>query len=129
MIISSSPLCGQNRHVKSVTAITEVFGDGQKVSAVAVEYDSAIVNSNLTISTFSVEGRSITKVYANNAAAKAANVKKMIEEGDNIKYTVFERGTVWPLDQAQSGRNEHMQTWQIAFSIEGVRDWLFTQRK
>ena len=33
-IVKPSPLHGKNEHVKSVTAITEVFGDGQKVSAV-----------------------------------------------------------------------------------------------
>jgi predicted peptidase len=36
-IVKPSPLHGKNEHVKSVTAITEVFGDGQKVSAVAVD--------------------------------------------------------------------------------------------
>jgi len=56
-------------------------------------------------------------------------VKKMIEEGNNIKYAVFEKGTVWPEGQEQPGRNEHMQTWQFAYSIEGVRDWLFAQKR
>ncbi len=60
-----------DRHVKSVTAITEVFPDGQKVTAAAVEYDAVIDNSRLSASAFSVEGRTITKVYANHSAAKA----------------------------------------------------------
>lgn len=34
-IVNSLPLRAKDEHVKSVTAITEVFGDGQKVSAVA----------------------------------------------------------------------------------------------
>lgn len=63
---------GKHTNIKSVTAITEVFADGQKVTAVAVEYDKEIDNSKLTESTFSVDGRTITKVYANNGAAKAA---------------------------------------------------------
>ena len=39
---SDSSELGSN-HVISVTAITKVFGDGQKLVAVAVEYDAAIV--------------------------------------------------------------------------------------
>lgn len=61
------------KHIKSITAITEVFGDGQKTTAVAVQYDKKIKNSSLTKSTFFVTGRTITKVYANNAALKASN--------------------------------------------------------
>ena len=54
-------------------------------------------------------------------------VERMIDEGNNIKYVVFEKGTVWP--EGQSGGMEHMQTWKVAYYMEGVRDWLFTQRK
>jgi hypothetical protein len=73
----------QNEHIKSVTAITEVFGDGQKTSAAAVEYDKDINNSKLTISDFSVSGRTITKVYANNAPAKTS-------QGTSGKYVIIE---------------------------------------
>ncbi|MEU9960564.1 twin-arginine translocation signal domain-containing protein, partial [Streptomyces sp. NPDC050982] len=41
-------------HVRSVTAVTQVFGDGQKLVAVAVEYDSDIDGSTLSTSTFAV---------------------------------------------------------------------------
>ena len=58
-------------HINNVTAITEVFGDGQKVTTVAVEYDKAIDNSTLATSSFAVDGRTITAVYANTAAETA----------------------------------------------------------
>ena len=51
-IVKLSPLYAKNEHVKSVTAIAEVFGDGQKVSAVAVEYDKEVVNAQLNQSAF-----------------------------------------------------------------------------
>ncbi|MFG3035128.1 hypothetical protein ACGFZJ_42420 [Streptomyces sp. NPDC048253] len=56
--------------VRSVTAITQVFGDGQKLVAVAVEYDSVIDGSMLSTSTstFAVADRTVTKVYANRTA-------------------------------------------------------------
>lgn len=55
-------------HVRSVTAITQVFGAGQKLVAVAVEYDRDIDGSMLSTSTFAVTDRTVTKVYANRTA-------------------------------------------------------------
>lgn len=60
------------RHIKSVTAITEVFGDGQKIVAAAVEYDAAIDLAHLLPSTFAVAERTITKVYTNTSPARTA---------------------------------------------------------
>ena len=79
-------------HIKSVAAITEVFGDGQKVTAVLVEYDQDISNSKLSKSVFTVEGRTITNVYANNLAVKAA-------QGINGKYVIIELS---PIDKEAS---------------------------
>jgi len=70
-------------HIKSVTAITEVFGDGQKLTAVAVEYDAAIDSAGLATSSFAVEGRTVTKVYANTRAAVTAT-------GANGRFAVVE---------------------------------------
>ena len=71
------------RHVKSATAVGEVFGDGEKISAAIIEYDRDINQSKLSPSAFSVVGRTITKVYANNAPAKATR-------GSNGKYVIIE---------------------------------------
>lgn len=81
-------------HITSVTAITEVFGDGQKVSAVALEYDAAIDTSKLATSDFSVEGQTVTKVYANTAAEKAV-------QGANGQYVIVELSTEMASDTAQ----------------------------
>ena len=86
--ISSLALCRNIKEVsfsliKSITAITEVFGDGQKVTTVAVEYDKDILNSKLSKSSFSVKGRTITNVYANTIAIKAV-------QGNNGKYAIIE---------------------------------------
>lgn len=75
-----------NGPIKTVTAITEVFGDGQKVSAVALKYDEVIYTARLKISDFSVEDKTVTKVYANNAAAKAS-------QGVNGQYVIVELAT------------------------------------
>ena len=58
-----------------------------------------------------------------------SHVSKMIAEGNNIKYTVLAKGTVVPEGLPDDGRNNHIYTWRIAYTIEGLRDWLFTQVK
>ena len=45
-----------------------------------------------------------------------ANVKAMEAQGANIHYSVFAGGN-------------HMYTWSFAYDIEGIREWLFRQRK
>jgi len=70
-------------HVKGATAITQVYGDGQKFIAVAVEYDTAIDTSALTKTSFTVEGRTVTKVYANTGAALA-------DQGKDGPYVIVE---------------------------------------
>ena len=67
----------------SVTAITEVFGEGQKTTAVILEYDKKINSESLSTSTFSVDGRTITKVYTNKLAEKT-------ESSVDGKYIIIE---------------------------------------
>jgi predicted peptidase len=43
-------------------------------------------------------------------------VSNTLSQGSNINYTVFEGGN-------------HMYTWTVAYTIEGIRDWLFSQSK
>ncbi|AIF49854.1 alpha/beta hydrolase-fold protein [Pelosinus sp. UFO1] len=88
----------KHKHIKSVTAINEVFGDGQKVSAVAVEYDSAIDTSKLKASDFTVEDKNVTKVYANTAAEKAY-------KGVNGQYVIVELDTTITPDTGYGGGN------------------------
>ncbi|MFL0198803.1 hypothetical protein ACJDU8_25100, partial [Clostridium sp. WILCCON 0269] len=85
-------------HIKSVTAITEVFGDGQKVSAVALQYDSAIDTFKLNTSDFKVEGKIITKVYANTEAKKS-------DKGINGKYVIAELDTTIKSDSGSGSNN------------------------
>jgi predicted peptidase len=94
----------------------------------------AFPGMNASLAVMEAAGAKISRAKWNaraGEAEKAANVRKMIEEGNNIKYAVFEKGTTWPEDQEQlqAGRNEHMQTWKVAYSIEGVRNWLFAQKR
>ncbi|MEV6481512.1 PHB depolymerase family esterase [Streptomyces sp. NPDC051576] len=88
--VSGTQLAAQSGHILGATAITEVFGDGQKLTAVAVQYDTEIDTSKLTLSTFKVTDRTVTNVYANTEAATAGH-------GTNGAYVVIELS---PLDDA-----------------------------
>jgi predicted peptidase len=74
---------GSGEHVRGVTAITQVFGDGQKLVAVAVQYDRDIANATLSTSTFGVTGRTVTKVYANRTA-------ELAEHGKDGRFVIVE---------------------------------------
>jgi predicted peptidase len=50
-------------------------------------------------------------------------------EESTIKYVVLKKGTVVPVGQEDSAGANHVNTWRIAYSIDGIRDWLFKQSR
>ncbi|WP_368491155.1 alpha/beta hydrolase-fold protein [Clostridium sp. BJN0013] len=65
------------------------------------------------------KGATVSKATWNAEASKdelATDVSKMLSSNCSINYTVFKGGS-------------HRYTWQYAYTIEGVRDWLFKQVK
>lgn len=69
-------------HILSVTAITQVFGEGQKTIAAAVEYDAQLDARSVCADDFMVEGRTVTEVYVSSAA-----VRRRAEQG---RYVIVE---------------------------------------
>jgi predicted peptidase len=85
---------------------------------------------NDSVAVWEKEGTKISKATWNARSSEAeltADARKMMTEGNNIKYATFLKGTVFP--EGQEGGIEHMATWPVAYRIEGVRDWLFAQTK
>ncbi len=70
-------------YILSVTAVAEVFPDGQKITAAVVEFDRDIANEKLSLALFSVKDRTVTKIYANAEPARAT-------QGKNGKYVILE---------------------------------------
>ena len=57
-------------------------------------------------------------------------VNNILKENANVNYSTLEKGTVIPKDMIETSKGgEHIYTWTIAYNIEGIRDWLFSQRK
>ena len=48
-------------NIKNVEAVTEVFGDGEKLSAVVLTYDKEIAENSVSVSDYKVEGKKIEK--------------------------------------------------------------------
>ncbi len=72
-----------NEYILSVTAVAEVFPDGQKITTAVVEFDRDIEDKKLSPALFSVKGRTVTKIYANTEPTRAA-------QGKNGKYVIIE---------------------------------------
>ena len=70
-------------HVKSVTAISKVLGDGRKVATVVMEYDAPISNASLSAESFSVTGKEVGRIYANTVPETAV-------QGTDGPYVVIE---------------------------------------
>ena len=58
--------------ILGITAIAESFGDGEKVSAVAIEYPTEIDAASLATDSFSVNGRKIVSVRTSPEPVKTA---------------------------------------------------------
>ena len=56
-------------------------------------------------------------------------VASLLRQGGNIHYAAFRKGTVIPPGESTAGGSGHRNTWRIAYTVEGVRDWLFAQNK
>lgn len=70
-------------YVKSATAVSRVFGDGRKVIAVVLEYDAPVSNGSLNTDSYRIDGKEITRVYANTRPEMAA-------QGTDGTYVVIE---------------------------------------
>jgi predicted peptidase len=86
-------------HILGVAPITEIFGDGWKITAVAVEYDKIIKSSTLGASDYKVitgvEGQKITKVYTNSKAQKTT-------QGLEGRYVILELSHDYTADTAKA---------------------------
>lgn len=58
----------------------------------------------------------------------AQAVESLVSEGNSIHFVAFEKGSVLPEGTAASDRGgEHMYSFDPAYKIEGVRDWVYNQ--
>jgi len=83
--------------VKQITSISKPYPDGQRVIAIAVEYDKAIPAKAFDNDAFGVEERNITKVYTAasaevaDAPAEGAFVIIELDPKDGVASTLTDK--------------------------------------
>ena len=80
---------GNEELFSSITSITEVYGDGQKVKGVSLKSSNNVKANSISIDTFSVDNRNITEVYVSEdeAGKKKVEIGPYIYIGLNINDT------------------------------------------
>ena len=64
------------------------------------------------------------------AESQTANVTAMLAEGNTANFVTFTAGTTLAEGQSGSaGAGEHMTSFDYAYKLEAVRDWLFAQSR
>ena len=100
--LTATAAAAQEEHLTGATAITQVFGDGQRLTAVALQYDQDIDSAALSPASFTVQGRTITGVYANTQP-------NLAPQGTNGRYVILElspddsSAQLWGTGQLQGG--------------------------
>lgn len=77
------------------------------------------------------KGATVTKDYISAQSTDAQldfKVKEMLAKHANINYLVLSDVVPKALSDMR-GAPDHMCSWLTTYSIEGIRDWLFAQRK
>ena len=67
-------------HVEDVEAISQVYGDGEKLAAVQLRYDADLLGSSVTAADYSVPGRTVAKAFvAAEPYGKAAEKGRYVQ--------------------------------------------------
>jgi predicted peptidase len=105
----------------------------QKMWVVVSEGDlKAFPGQNAIMAVVEGEGAKVARATWDGAWSAAEfdrAVQAVAGQAAAINYTPLRKGTVVPPGQPDNGGSNHVNTWRIAYTIEGVREWLFEQRK
>lgn len=81
---------GAEASIKNVITISHVFGDGQKITNVALEFEAPIDPESLTTESFQVKDRTVTAVHTNSDPVET-------EENVEGNYVVLDLEVLSPL--------------------------------
>ncbi|WP_439328108.1 prolyl oligopeptidase family serine peptidase [Lonepinella sp. BR2357] len=93
----------------------------------------AFPTENEIMKVLAENGATVKESHGWNAQAPVTElnekVNALLAQGGNIHYASFTGGTL-PMEQnSQSKGAAHMGTWQVAYNIDAIKEWLFSQRK
>ena len=99
----------------SITALAEVFGDGQKLTAVTLEYPEPIDTTTLDANSFGVRTRRIRRIYANTTGLPS-------EAGENGRFVIIElspkdaTAALFTRTKGKALRTKAAASWRARFS-------------
>ena len=100
---------------------------------VAAGDPKASAGQSALLSVFDADGASYSYAHwsaQDDADTQNAAVAAMLSEGNLANFILFDEGTTLTDGQtASSGAGEHMTSFDYAYKLEAVRDWLFDQKK
>ncbi|MDR1901896.1 MAG: hypothetical protein LBQ88_06420 [Treponema sp.] len=70
-----SPIYSDQAGIRAVSTISEIFGDGQKITTVVCEYEKDIAAESIGVEDFEVKGRKVVAVHTNSETAKTTENK------------------------------------------------------
>ncbi len=93
----------------------------------------AFPTENAIMKVLAENGATVKESHGWNAQAPVTElnekVNALLAQGGNIHYASFTGGTL-PLEQnSQNKGAAHMGTWGVAYNIDAIKEWLFSQRK
>ncbi|WP_439242792.1 prolyl oligopeptidase family serine peptidase [Lonepinella sp. BR2474] len=93
----------------------------------------AFPTENEIMKVLAENGATVKESHGWNAQASVTElnekVNALLAQGGNIHYASFTGGTL-PMEQnSQSKGAAHMGTWQVAYNLDAIKEWLFSQRK
>lgn len=97
-------------------------GGDQKASTGMSEVKSMFGNDGLAYSEITLNAKDASDSIS-------AAVQGMIAQGNSANFVSWETGSVLPDGVSAQGANEHMYSFDHAYQVSAVRDWLFGQTK
>jgi predicted peptidase len=93
---------------------------------------NAYPGENAITAALEKDGAKVTRAVwdgTSTTAQFATDVQQMATKGTAINYAALRTGTVVPSGQTDDSINNHLNTWKITYNIEGIREWIFQQRR
>ena len=101
-----------------------VAGGDQKALAGQKDVLSYLQSKNVNVSTISDVDATLSSTEMNS------KIETMLKENNKVNMVTFTTGTVLSGSSSSGmGSSEHMSSFNYAYRIEAVRDWLFEQSK
>lgn len=114
--------------------VTAPLADHRIFAVVSQDDGKAFPGMTAIMDVLAENGAKITRAEWNGRATPeefAADIAAIRTEGadSNVYFVSFEKGTVIPEGDSTQGAAGHVNTWRVAYTISGLRDWLLEQSK